>query len=111
MLITHNLEQVSSLVFNNILKFLDAKDVFNLGLCSQQLNKLVINECYHPLSTELQCIKIMVKHYFKENTVYDRIEPFPRMEKCGKIECKCQTFRQRRTWIIKDPAFCESCDQ
>ena len=105
-----SLEVFPDLVLKNILKFLSARDIFELGQCSRRLNRIVVDETNHPLTTELQSIKTLFKHYFKKTTVYDEIERFRFIDKCEKDECRCQNYRQRKTWVIKDPAACESCE-
>ncbi len=39
-------------------------DIFNLGQCSKSFKNLVLSEVIHPVSTELQCIKTIHKHYY-----------------------------------------------
>ena len=51
------------------------------------------------------------KHYYKIPTVYDDIDRIRNIDKCGKDSCKCSQFRQRKDWVIMDPALCESCDE
>ena len=105
------LETLPDLIFDcYILKYLSPTDIFNLGRCSQQLKAVVIKCVNHPVSTQLQCIKTTYKHYYKVPTIYDNIDRFSKIDKCGKTECECFNFRQRKDWIIMDPAFCPSCD-
>ena len=105
-----SLDLLPSLVIKNIFKFLSARDIFDFGRCSKRMNRIVLDQTSHPLTTELQCIKTLYKHYFKETSVYDEIERFQFMDKCEKSECRCQNYRQRKTWVIKDPAACDSCE-
>ena len=79
-----SLELFPDLVLKNILKFLCARDIFELGQCSRRLNRIVVDETNHPLTTELQSIKTLFKHYFKKTTVYDEIERFRFIDKCEK---------------------------
>ena len=55
-----SLEVFPDLVLKNILKFLSARDIFELGQCSRRLNRLVVGETNHPLATELQSIKTLL---------------------------------------------------
>ena len=38
----------------------------------------------HPVSTELQCIKTIHKHYYNARTEYDDIDKFKGIGKCGR---------------------------
>ena len=104
------LEILPPLVFENIFKFLSARDIFRFGRCSESLSRIVFDVTSHPLTTELQSIKTMVKHYSKETTPYDKFERFRYIDKCEKYECRCQNYRQRKSWVILDPAACDSCE-
>ena len=105
------LETLPNLVFESyVLKYLLPKDIFNLGRCSKTLKNMVVAYTKHPVSTALQCIKTKYKHYDKISTIYDDIDRFANIDKCKTINCECSKFRQRKDWVIMDPAFCPSCD-
>ncbi len=107
-----SLEDLPSLVFRDyIFEYLSPMDIFNLGQCSKSLKNLVLSEVIHPVSTELQCIKTKYKHLYKLSTVYDDIDRFRLIDKCCKDTCECNKFRQRKDWVIMDPACCPSCDE
>ena len=72
---------------------------------------MVVTYTNHPVSTALQCIKTKYKHYHKISTIYDDIDRFRKIDKCGKENCGCYKFRQRRDWVIIDPACCPSCNE
>jgi len=104
------LDVLPSVVFKNIFEFLSASDIFHLGRCSTRMSEIVLENSSHPLSTELQCMKTLYKHYYKETTPYDKIERFRYIDKCEKYDCRCRNYRQRKSWVILDPAACESCE-
>ena len=108
---TSSLEYLPGDIFTQyIFKYLSPWEIFELGRCSKTLRNIVIENALHPLSTSLQCIKTTYNHYHKTSTVYDIIDRFKCIDKCGERNCECNKFRLRKDWIIMDPAFCPSCD-
>lgn len=109
---TLSLEHLPGDIFTQyIFKYLSPGDIFKLGRCSKTLRNIVIENAFHPLSTSLQCIKTTYNHYYKKSTVYDVINRFKCIDKCGTKSCKCNNFRQFKDWIILDPSLCGTCKE
>ena len=107
----NNIYNMPSVPLRKIFQYLSASDVFNLGLCSKALNMRVLEECFHPLSCQLQCIKTTVKYHFKEASEYDYVENFKHVHKCRNSECVCQVFIQQQRCFVIDPFLCVSYDK
>ena len=88
---------------------LNLEDIFNMGECSQPLRSIVANNILHPLSTELQYLKVRKKFFVQEESVYDNIDCFRNIEKCLKTTCKCQNFIQRKSMVMLNPSICTTC--
>ena len=79
----------NEVILGLIFPYLNAEDIFNVGEPSKKMKNLVVYNIRHPLSTELQYLKIKKRFFKKENSPYDNVECFRNMEKCLKTTCKC----------------------
>ena len=97
------------IILLHIFPFLNPEDIFNIGECSQRLRNIVADNILHPLSTELQYLKVRKKFFVQEESIYDNIDCFRNIEKCLKTTCKCQNFIQRKSMVMLNPSICTTC--
>ena len=97
------------IILLHIFPFLNPEDIFNIGECSQRLRNIVTENILHPLSTELQYLKVRKMFFVQEESVYDNIECFRNIQKCLKTTCKCQNFIQRKNIVMLNPSVCTTC--
>ena len=69
------------IILLHIFPFLNPEDIFNIGECSQRLRNIVTENILHPLSTELQYLKVRKLFFVPEGSVYDNIECFRNIKK------------------------------
>ena len=69
------------IILLHIFPFLNPEDIFNIGECSQRLRNIVADNILHPLSTELQYLKVRKKFFVQEESVYDNIDCFRNIKK------------------------------